>query len=411
MFKDKFKEANDSIHADEELINKVLALKNPENRIIVGENGKKRRKPIVTYIPAAAAAVIVISAAITSIPFITKTKDNSGVIFESTVTESSDTLAEDNDILVENKLQEASEPVASSSPESSTNAAIPESGSVVNRKAQNSTTSQKEASVNTNAKRESSDTENSSSAAHGGSAAHGDSASHSESGYDDTIPVEEYDLPTSQKSRSTDIPDNADISGIPKQVTPPQMTPPQAAQKADTSEERVVLSMNTGAYAQDFSAAITAAVPLALEVGYAEWRYRDYFDYLGRNLAPALPSDFRLTGHDSDSVTDEAFLAESFEMAVDEYGTPVFDNRIFVFDGSDGRYVGIQTSRDTNTAMTYLTDSSFTLSKIGGSHGVLIGTIEDCRAYMICGGVSYVINATGLNEDELKTLLLSVAQD
>ena len=35
MFKDKFKEANDSIHADEELINKVLALKNPENRIII----------------------------------------------------------------------------------------------------------------------------------------------------------------------------------------------------------------------------------------------------------------------------------------------------------------------------------------------------------------------------------------
>lgn len=398
MFKDKFKEANDSIHADDELINKVLALKNPENRINVG---KKRRKPIVTYIPAAAAAVIVISATVVSIPFMTKTKDDSGVIFESTVTESSDIPAENNDFSSENKLPKAAEPAESSSPESSTNAAIPESGSVVNRNAQNSTTSQKEASVNTNAKRESSDTENS------GSSAHGDSAVHNENGYNATAIVEEYDLPYAQKSRSIDIPDNADSSGISKEADDKRK---QATPTVDTSEERVVLSMNTGAYAQDFSAARTAAVPLALEVGYAEWRYRDYFDYLGRNLSPALPSDFRLTGHNADSVTDEDFLAEVFEMAVDEYGTPVFDNRIFVFDGSDGRYVGIQTSRDTSTAMTYLTDSSFTISKIGSSHGVLIGTIEDCRAYMICGGVSYVINASGLNEDELKALLLSVAE-
>lgn len=55
MFKDDFKAANNSIHADEALVNKVLALKNPENKII--PRNKKRFTP---YIPAAAAAVIVL---------------------------------------------------------------------------------------------------------------------------------------------------------------------------------------------------------------------------------------------------------------------------------------------------------------------------------------------------------------
>ncbi|MDO5398490.1 MAG: hypothetical protein Q4G33_11235, partial [bacterium] len=229
----------------------------------------------------------------------------------------------------------------------------------------------------------------------------------SANGYSELVPIEEYNLPSAEKKQSIDLPNSADSFGK-SENTDDSGILKRAAPKA--SEERVVLSMNTGAYAAAYSAAMPASVPFASEIGYAEWSYRDYFDYLGRMLSPALPSDFKLTEHDSVSITDEAFLSETFEMAVDEYGTPVFDNRIFVFDGSDGRYAGIQTSKDTSTAMTYLTDSNFTLSTIGSSYGVLIGTIEDCRAYMVCGNVSYVINAVGLNEDELKALLLSAAE-
>lgn len=411
MFKDKFKESNDSIHADEELINKVLALKNSENRTI------HHRKRIVSYIPAAAAAVLVISAAAASIPFMTKTNDDSGVIYENTVTESSDRSTEAADISPDNELPEVPEstkPVENDSkkPKNSSNSnTAPSVNSKSTAKSSNNNlvknsnnSSSPKSSSNGNAAKSGSNTSQSSDTTESVSDS---GATYGESGYYETVPIEEYNLPSAGNPHSEEIPDNADNSGISKraakEVTPNKTVP-------DTSEERVVLSMNAGAYAETRSAANSASLSLVSEIGYAEWSYRDYFDYLGRNLSPTLPSDFSFTGHSSDSLTDDTLLSETFEMAVDEYGTPVFDNRIFVFDGTDGRYAGIQTSKDTNTAMTYLTDSNFTLSKIGSSYGVLIGTIEDCRAYMVCDGVSYVINAVGLDEEELKTLLLSVAE-
>ena len=88
MFKDSFKAANDNIHADEELVNKVLALKNPEKQIQL-----RRKKRFVSYIPAAAAAVIIVCGTAVSIPYLTKPHSDDGVIY----TASSETTSPNTD--------------------------------------------------------------------------------------------------------------------------------------------------------------------------------------------------------------------------------------------------------------------------------------------------------------------------
>jgi hypothetical protein len=219
------------------------------------------------------------------------------------------------------------------------------------------------------------------------------------------LPASDGDSNTAPRSYTLDAADNAD-----------QMSQSVGTAASDTmpvissSEEKVVLSMNSGAYEPNSYAGAYDGYASLGELSDTQWTYRDYFDYLGKTPILLLPDDLRLIGHTSDSFGSNEFLSEEFTMLTDEYGVPAFDNRIFAFEGSGDRYITLQTSKDTSTAQIYLTDSNFTLSKVGGSYAVLIGSVEDCRGYIICNSVAYTLNAHGLNEAELKELLLSVSE-
>ena len=76
MFKENFKAANDSIHADEKLIEQVLRQKSV-----------KKRRNLAKYYSVAAAAVVVVSVTAFTLPKMLD-RDNSGVIEEHTVTQS-----------------------------------------------------------------------------------------------------------------------------------------------------------------------------------------------------------------------------------------------------------------------------------------------------------------------------------
>lgn len=387
MFKDKFREANGSIHADDELINKVLALKNPENRVI------HRKKRFVIYIPAAAAAVLLVSAAAASIPFMSKTNNRDVIISESHITE--DSAVRNTPAVGSNAANGSSKKNNSAeSASTATPKGTPEQGSIPKQSSapkqssvpkQDSTAAQENAPAQTNTP-----------------------ASKSYAGKRESTPVipsAEYELPSAKEAYSIDLPDNAE-----RPENAYESAQKQSAKLNTELEERVVLSMNSGGYepVSKNIPAVSAALSLSGEVSFIKWTYKDYFDYLGKVLNPILPADFVLTGHKSKLTSDKAFLDEGFEIGINEYGTPIFDNKIFTFEGNNGRYVGIQTSRDTNAAMAYMTDSSYTLSKISSTYSVLIGTTGDCRGYMIYDGVSYMVSAHGLSEEELKELLLSL---
>ena len=386
MFKDKFREANDNIHADDELINKVLALKNPENRII------RRKKRFVTYIPAAAAAVLLVSAAAASIPFISKTNNSDVIISESTITD--DSAASNKRAAGSNAAKDSSKKNTPPEPN--------ESAGTVDAADRGSTPKQSSTPKQDSAPKQSSTPKQENTSAQNNASA--DRADNRESA--PVIPSAEYELPSATEAYSIDLPDSAE-----RPENADASDSQQPARMNTIPEERVVLSMNSGGYepALKGTAAASAALSLSGEVSFIEWTYVDYFDYLGKVLNPILPADLVLKGHKTSSITDKAFLEECFEIGINEYGTPVFDNKIFIFEGHSGRYVGIQTSRDTNAAMAYMTDSHYSLSKIGSIYAVLIGTTDSCRGYMISDGISYTITANGLNEDELKELLLSLA--
>lgn len=406
MFKDKFREANDNIHADDELINKVLALKNPENRIT------RRKKRFVTYIPAAAAAVLLVSAAAASIPFISKTNNSDVIISESTITDdsaaSNKRAASSNAAKDRSKKNTPPEPNESAGTvDAADRGSTPKQSSTPKQDSapkQSSTPKQDSSSKQSSTPKQSSSPKQENTPAQSNATASADRADNRESA--PVIPSAEYELPSATEAYSIDLPDSAE-----RPENADASDSQQPARMNTIPEERVVLSMNSGGYepALKGTAAASAALSLSGEVSFIEWTYGDYFDYLGKVLNPILPADLVLKGHKTSSITDKAFLEECFEIGINEYGTPVFDNKIFIFEGHSGRYVGIQTSRDTNAAMAYMTDSRYSLSKIGSIYAVLIGTTDSCRGYMISDGISYTITANGLNEDELKELLLSLA--
>lgn len=369
MFKDRFTEANNSIHADEELVNKVLSLKDPENRRSI------KRKKISSHIPAAAAAAVLVCAVTAAVPFITRDQDTGGVISESTqITDSTEHKKSAEPVQKEAKAKApVSEAKATEAPVSEAKASkAPASGATASQKSISSETSApKQSNTNPQAKAE----------------------------YSEPKPETEPETQTAEETvpsakRSYEL-DSSKAAGSPRISSAP---------------ERVVLSMNSVAHLPENAAISVRKASLPEDISYTQWSFEDYFNYLGKPVCPVLPNDFTFTGHNGLSVTDSEFLSEQFELSVDEQGIPVFDTKIFTFEGENGRCAAIQTSKDTSIADAYLTDSAFTLSRIGDFYGVLIGTVDDCRGYIKADNAAYVVNAYGLTEEELKAFLLSVTE-
>lgn len=163
----------------------------------------------------------------------------------------------------------------------------------------------------------------------------------------------------------------------------------------------VVLNMNPpsvyAAYEAQYYGA-DAGVAVNAEYGYETWDNERYFEYIGSDLIEktVFPEDFAYTGD-----TEAGFM-------VDENGVPMHDSRIFVFEGGSGRFVSIMTSKDTVYADTYLTDDALAKSDICGTDAVVFDMSGAYKCYMVYGGVSYIIDAEGTDEEELAALLASL---
>lgn len=133
-----------------------------------------------------------------------------------------------------------------------------------------------------------------------------------------------------------------------------------------------------------------------------QWDNSRYFDYIGADIVS------RVTGGTELEYTGD----KSSYFMVDESGVPVNDSRIFVFEGENGKYVSVITSRDTIYAETYLSDPDLQLSDVDGISAVVFDMDgKQYKCYMIFGGTSYTIDTEGLDEDGLSELLLSIVSE
>lgn len=176
---------------------------------------------------------------------------------------------------------------------------------------------------------------------------------------------------------------------------------PMMAKKVNTSVRTVVLNVNDidysvaadrGGYEYDDEIVSGGAYTPA------QWTMNDYFEYLGEDVMAkvSLPSDFSYIGDDK------------IEVSLDENGAPMQDSVIFPYEGGDGRYVTVMTSKQTLTAQTYLEDERYAKSDINGSDAVVIGGEESYKSYMMSGEVSYTVTSDGITEDELGETLVSI---
>lgn len=175
--------------------------------------------------------------------------------------------------------------------------------------------------------------------------------------------------------------------------------PETAEETVNTDIKTVVLHVNSYAYGgggMDEGVYDDCAAGAVYET--VEWTMDDYFEYLGENVFDKilLPSDFSYVGDTEMTVS------------LDENGIPAQDSRIFPYEGENGRYVSVITSKDTLTARSYLEDARYVKSDIEGNDAVVIGGDGEYKSYMISNNVSHIITSDGVTEDELADMLVSI---
>ncbi len=129
-----------------------------------------------------------------------------------------------------------------------------------------------------------------------------------------------------------------------------------------------------------------------------EWDNKMYFDYLGFDVINDLDlsDDMRYTGDDS------------YYFAVDADGRLKNDTRIFIFEGSEGRFVSVLTSRDTTFVDSVLSSPEVMKSEISG---VQVAAFRPDRAYyfyMKSNDAAYIITTEELDGNEIADLLFSI---
>lgn len=176
--------------------------------------------------------------------------------------------------------------------------------------------------------------------------------------------------------------------------------PETAEEKVNTYIKTVVLHVNSYDYGGSYmdEGGYDEAVVSGSAYTTVDWTMDDYFAYLGENVFDkiSLPPDFLYIG--------------DMEMTVslDENGIPAQDSRIFPYEGENGRYVSVITSKDTLTSRSYLEDTRYVKSDIEGNDAVVIGGGEEYKSYMISNDVSHIITSDGVTEDELADMLVSI---
>lgn len=360
---EEFKRANDSVHADADLADRIIA---KHRELQAQENAKnvhnKPLFPLKRKLPALAAAAVVISTSLTLLPKLTDKSTND--IIYTTQSNALPTAAAD-----ENTSEtDISTTVISDTADTAdtTAAAAPVSDTAKSNAAPIQTAAPETASV----------------------------------------PIQTYTPKATPVPIQTAQPETGrSYSFESENAEAPEYSFESEHTKAAKPKELVLSFNSPQAFNYTAAADYLGGELFAGDLSYADWTYAMYFAYMGTDFNSWLiPRDLVLLGHSED------LLNESFGMALDTYGKPTFDTRIFAFEGENARYLSLQTSKDINSVTAYLSDAALTKSRIGETDAVIVGTAESWRCYLIYGGTAFTITGDNITENELKELLCSIVQ-
>lgn len=160
---------------------------------------------------------------------------------------------------------------------------------------------------------------------------------------------------------------------------------------------------NGGAWGSSSSASSGAgggaslAVPSSPNIA-VEWDNDRYFEYIGVNLKEKIElcADVEYTGDNT------AYFM------VDQNGDLLNDLRTFTFKGENGIYINIETTRSVSDVQSFIDDETFEKSDIAGTSAVVLDMDGSYRCYMIFNGTAYTIDASGITENNMSDILLSI---
>lgn len=139
------------------------------------------------------------------------------------------------------------------------------------------------------------------------------------------------------------------------------------------------------------------AVPSSPNIA-VEWDNDRYFEYIGVNLKEKIElcADVEYTGDNT------AYFM------VDQNGDLLNDLRTFTFKGENDIYINIETTRSVSDVQSFIDDETFEKSDIAGISAVVIDMDGTYRCYMIFNGTAYTIDASGITENNMSDILLSI---
>ena len=417
MFKENFKAANDSIHADEKLIEQVLRQKSV-----------KKRRNLAKYYSVAAAAVVVVSVTAFTLPKMLD-RDNSGVIEEHTVTQSTG----DSGLFGRHGGTESGKP---HTPEASTpvpkTSAVPKTSSPQTPKASTApkakltpkakptpkakltpkaSTAPKAKSTpktSTAPKTTAAPAAKATTAPQAVTSTPEPAENNAVSGLpsysfeNDSVSepiIFESDSAQAQETVAKQQQENTKTAALKINVLKAVKAAPVMSERTDDTEYSVSSSAAGGGGAASGGASASKyAADIAEEYHSIEWDNKQYAEYLGYDLMKkiVLPEDFTYSGDEKNVFT------------ANEDGSLSYDGKIYAYTGNDLRSVTAVTTKDTANVSGYIDGTEYETSDICGVKTVIIQEEKGYECYMINNGISISVFTYGISEDELREILVSL---
>ncbi len=405
MFKENFKAANDSIHADEKLIEQVLRQKSV-----------KKRRNLAKYYSVAAAAVVVVSVTAFTLPKMLD-RDNSGVIEEYTVTQSTG----DSGLFGRHGGTESGKP---HTPEASTpvpkTSAVPKTSSPQTPKAKPTPKAKLTPKASTAPKAKSTPKTSTAPKTTAAPAAKATTAPQavtstpkpaennavsglpSYSFENDSVSepiIFESDSAQAQETVAKQKQENTKTAALKINVLKAVKAAPVMSERTDDTEYSVSSSAAGGGGAASGGASASKyAADIAEEYHSIEWDNKQYAEYLGYDLMKkiVLPEDFTYSGDEKNVFT------------ANEDGSLSYDGKIYAYTGNDLRSVTAVTTKDTANVSGYIDGTEYETSDICGVKTVIIQEEKGYECYMINNGISISVFTYGISEDELREILVSL---
>lgn len=405
MFKENFKAANDSIHADEKLIEQVLRQKSV-----------KKRRNLAKYYSVAAAAVVVVSVTAFTLPKMLD-RDNSGVIEEHTVTQSTG----DSGLFGRHGGTESGKP---HTPEASTpvpkTSAVPKTSSPQTPKASTAPKAKPTPKASTAPKAKSTPKTSTAPKTTAAPAAKATTAPQavtstpkpaennavsglpSYSFENDSVSepiIFESDSAQAQETVAKQKQENTKTAALKINVPKAVKAAPVMSERTDDTEYSVSSSAAGGGGAASGGASASKyAADIAEEYHSIEWDNKQYAEYLGYDLMKkiVLPEDFTYSGDEKNVFT------------ANEDGSLSYDGKIYAYTGNDLRSVTAVTTKDTANVSGYIDGTEYETSDICGVKTVIIQEEKGYECYMINNGISISVFTYGISEDELREILVSL---